>query len=214
MLCEGAIAAGLTAMMILLFLGNWRLTLIVMLSIPISIYVPSLVMYFTGETLNTMTLGGFALAVGILVDDTTVVHRKYGSLSGHGARPLTEAIVEGAAKSAFPTLLSTLSICIVFVPVFLLTGTAKYLFAPLAEAVVLSMLASFLVARFVVPVVFQFLMRNQVHSIYPMKTMPRHDSREKTMLQPFVAIHRGFDHAFRRFTEIYRNIVAWAVVRP
>jgi multidrug efflux pump subunit AcrB len=134
---EGLIAAGLTGLMILLFLGNWRLTLIVMLSIPTSILCAMIVMYFLGETLNVMTLGGFALAVGILVDDTTVGIENMDRYLEQGL-PLQEAIIRGNNEILVPTLLSTLSICIVFVPIFLLTGTAKYLFSPLAEAVVLS----------------------------------------------------------------------------
>ena len=124
---EGAIAAGLTALMILLFLGNWRLTLIVMLSIPTSILCALIVMYFTGQTLNTMTLGGFALAVGILVDDTTVGIENMDRYLEHGL-PLTEAIIVGNNEVLLPTLLSTLSICIVFVPIFLLSGVSRYLF--------------------------------------------------------------------------------------
>ena len=155
---EGAIAAGLTALMILLFLGNWRLTLIVMLSIPTSILVALVVMYFMGQTLNTMTLGGFALAVGILVDDTTVGIENMDRYLEHGFS-LTDAIIHGNNEVLLPTLLSTLSICIVFVPIFLLSGVAKFLFSPMAYAVVLSMLASFIVARFVVPILFNFLLR-------------------------------------------------------
>ncbi len=129
---EGAIAAGLTALMILLFLGNWRLTLIVMLSIPTSILCALIVMYLTGQTLNTMTLGGFALAVGILVDNSTVVHRERRAAPGQG-RALTDGIVTGAtARSRSRRSLSTLAICIVFIPVFLLSGVAKYLFSPLS----------------------------------------------------------------------------------
>ena len=222
---EGGIAAGLTALMILLFLGNWRLTVIVMLSIPTAILAALIVMYFTGQTLNTMTLGGFALAVGILVDDTTVGienmdrylepgHGDGGTGDGHDdGNPddhLTDAIVRGNNEVLIPTMLSTLSICIVFVPIFLLSGTAKYLFSPLALAVVLSMLASFVVARFVVPVLFLFLMRGPHRR--------RHDEPPTgwtaTARKPFAAIQRGFEAGFKWFAEAYRNALAWAVDAP
>jgi multidrug efflux pump subunit AcrB len=221
---EGAIAAGLTALMILLFLGNWRLTLIVMLSIPTSILCALIVMYFLGETLNVMTLGGFALAVGILVDDTTVGIENMDRHLELGA-PLEDAIINGNNEILVPTMLSTLSICIVFVPIFLLTGTAKFLFTPLAEAVVFSMLASFCVARFVVPVLFDFLMRGQHGIKHPhYETDERFDACHPPAVTrsglitklsgPFVAIHRGFDRGFRRFSEAYRNVVAWTVGAP
>jgi multidrug efflux pump subunit AcrB len=154
---EGAIAASLTALMILLFLGNWRLTLIVMLSIPTSILVALIVMYFMGQTLNTMTLGGFALAVGILVDNSTVVIENIERHRGQG-KSVTDAIVDGASEIGIPTMLSTLAICIVFVPVFLLSGVAKYLFSPLSLAVLLSLLASLALSFTVVPVMFDFLL--------------------------------------------------------
>ncbi len=130
-LMGGLMAAGLTAMMILLFLGNWRLTLIILATIPLAIITAVLVMYVGGQTLNTMTLGGFALAVGILVDNGTVVIENI-ERHVHDGEPLTHAIVVGAGEVATPTVLSTICICIVFVPVFLLQGTAKYLFSPLS----------------------------------------------------------------------------------
>ncbi len=226
---EGAIAAGLTALMILLFLGNWRLTLIVMMSIPTSILCALIVMYFTGQTLNTMTLGGFALAVGILVDDTTVGIENMDRYLELGL-PLTDAIVQGNNEVLIPTLLSTLSICIVFVPIFLLSGVAKYLFSPLAEAVVLSMLFSFIVARFVVPTLFNFLIRGSHgidHPHYETQEQfdecrppakPRSTTRWRkaadAMSRPFVAIHHRFDSGFRRFSEMYRNALAWSVAAP
>jgi multidrug efflux pump subunit AcrB len=205
---EGAIAAGLTALMILLFLGNGRLTLIVMLSIPTSILCALIVMYFMGETLNTMTLGGFALAVGILVDDTTVGIENMDRYLEHGS-PLTEAIIHGNNEVLLPTLLSTLSICIVFVPIFLLNGVAAYLFSPMAIAVVLSMLASFIVARFAVPVLFEFLLkgRHEQHAKAP-------SDGPAWFLRPFLIIHEKFEAGFRRFAELYRNAAAWAVGSP
>jgi len=157
----GAMAAGLTGLMILLFLGNWRLTLITLASIPLSIVTAIIVLYIGGETLNTMTLGGFALAVGILVDNGTVVienierHVKLGE-------ELTEAIVTGCGEVGVPTMLSTLSISIVFVPVFLLQGTAKYLFSPMSLSVCVSLIASLVLSFTLVPVLFNYLMRSSV----------------------------------------------------
>ena len=147
---EALIAASLTGMMILLFLGSWRSTLIVCISIPLSILASLVILSLLGETINVMTLGGLALAVGILVDDATVeienTHRNIGM-----GKPLVRAVLDGAAQIAIPTFVSTLSICIVFVPVLLLTGTAQYLFTPLAMAVVFAMLASYLLSRTLVP---------------------------------------------------------------
>jgi len=205
---EGAIAAGLTALMILLFLGNGRLTLIVMLSIPTSILCALIIMYFMGQTLNTMTLGGFALAVGILVDDTTVGIENMDRHLEHGLG-LEDAIIVGNNEVLLPTLLSTLSICIVFVPIFLLSGVAKYLFSPMAVAVVLSMLASFIVARFVVPVMFDYLLRGA----HDGTAKPR-SAQMEALLRPFGNIHRGFNARFRKFAEVYRNAAAWAIEAP
>ena len=159
----GAMAAGLTALMILLFLGNWRLTLIILASIPLSIITAVLVMYFGGQTLNTMTLGGFALAVGILVDNGTVVIE---NIERHVAcgEPLETAIINGAGEVGIPTLLSTLCICIVFVPIFLLQGTAKYLFSPLSLSVCVSLIASLALSFTLVPVLFKYLMRSTVEA--------------------------------------------------
>jgi CzcA family heavy metal efflux pump len=153
---EGIIAACLTALMILLFLGSWRSTLIIAVSIPLSILSSIIVLSAMGETMNTMTLGGLALAIGILVDDATVtienIHRHMGS------QPLREAVLTGASEIATPTLVSTLTICIVFVSVVFLTGPAKYLFTPMALAVVFAMLASYLLSRTLVPVLVNFLL--------------------------------------------------------
>jgi len=153
---EGAIAASLTALMILLFLGSWRSTLIIAISIPLSILSSIIVLSAMGETMNTMTLGGLALAIGILVDDATVtienIHRHMGE------QPLREAVLIGASEIATPTLVSTLTICIVFVSVVFLTGPAKYLFTPMAFAVVFAMLASYLLSRTLVPVLVNFLL--------------------------------------------------------
>ncbi len=161
---EGVIAACLTALMILLFLGNWRSTLIVATSIPLSILCSVIVLGALGETLNIMTLGGLALAVGILVDDATVelenIHRNLAM-----GKPMVRAILDGAMQIAVPAFVSTLSICIVFVPIFFLSGTAKYLFQPLATAVIFAMLASYLLSRTVVPTMVKFLMRGHMEEI-------------------------------------------------
>jgi multidrug efflux pump subunit AcrB len=159
---EGVIAAALTAVMILLFLGSWRSTLIIALSIPLSVLCSVAILSALGETINLMTLGGLALAVGILVDDATVaienIHRHM--VEGKG---LEEAIMDGAQEIALPAFVSTLCICIVFVPMFFLTGVAHYLFVPLAEAVVFAMLASYLISRTLVPTLVMWFYRN-VHS--------------------------------------------------
>src|SRR5438874_1264131 len=154
---EGAIAAGLTALMILMFLGSWRSTLIVATSIPLSILASLIVLWWRGPSLNTSTLGGMALAVGILVDDATVeienVHRNLAM-----KKPLRRAILDGAAQIATPAFVSTLCICIVFVPVVFLTGPAAYLFTPLALAVVFAMLASYFLSRTLVPTMVLYLL--------------------------------------------------------
>src|SRR6476661_2451342 len=154
---EALIAACLTAMMILLFLGSWRSTLIVCISIPLSILTSLTLLNWLGQTINVMTLGGLALAVGILVDDATVeienTHRNIAM-----RKPLVQAVLDGASQIAVPTFVATIAICIVFVPVFLLTGTARYLFAPLAMAVVFAMLASYLLSRTLVPTMMAYLL--------------------------------------------------------
>src|SRR5882757_579334 len=158
---EGAIAAALTALMILLFLGSWRSTLIVATSIPLSILASIIVLWAMGQSLNAMTLGGMALAVGILVDDATVeienVHRNFGA-----NKPIRRAILDGAAQIATPAFVSTLCICIVFVPVLFLTGPAASLFLPLALAVVFAMLASYLLSRTLVPTMVLYLLPKEV----------------------------------------------------
>jgi multidrug efflux pump subunit AcrB len=156
---EGLIAAGLTAMMILLFLGSWRSTLIIAITIPLSVMTSLIALSVLGQTINIMTLGGLALAVGILVDDATVAieaishHRDMG-------KSLHDAIIDASAQIALPTLVSTLSICIVFLPMFLLSGVARYLFVPLAEAVVFAMLASYFFSRALIPTLAMYMLRN------------------------------------------------------
>jgi multidrug efflux pump subunit AcrB len=158
---EAGLAAGLTGLMILLFLGSWRSTLIVMISIPLSILVSIIVLGALGETLNVMTLGGMALAVGILVDDATVeienIHRNL-----HQRKRLVQAILDGASQIAVPAFVSTLCICIVFVPVVFISGSAKFLFTPLAMAVVFAMLTSYLLSRTLVPTMVHYLLAAEV----------------------------------------------------
>ncbi len=199
----GCMAAGLTALMILLFLGNWRLTLIILASIPLSILTAVLCMGTAGETLNTMTLGGFALAVGILVDNGTVVIENVERHSGLGAN-LREAIIRGAGEVGTPTFLSTLCICIVFVPVFLLEGTARYLFSPLSVSVITALLASLVLSFTLVPVLFRFLMAGAAHDSDP--------SAPST--NPFTQIHRRFEQGFSALREKYRNALSWCLAFP
>src|SRR3954470_10003629 len=161
---EAAIAAGLTGLMILLFLGSWRSTLIICISIPLSILVSIICLWLLGETLNVMTLGGMALAVGILVDDATVeienIHRNL-----HQRKRLVQAILDGASQIAVPAFVSTLCICIVFVPVVFITGPAKSLFVPLGMAVVFAMLTSYMLSRTLVPTMVHYLLESEV-SLY------------------------------------------------
>lgn len=198
----GAMAAGLTALMILLFLGNWRLTLIIMAAIPLSVIGAILVMYFMGETLNTLTLGGFALAVGILVDNSTVVIENI-ERHLHEGSPKLIAIIEGAGEVGVPTMLATLCICMVFVPVFLLTGTAKYLFSPLSLSVCLSLLCSLMLSFTLVPVLFRYL----VKEIDP-KAL---SSGAKNI---FSGVHHVFEQGFERFRRSYTVALAGSLNRP
>jgi len=217
-LMGGAMAAGLTALMILLFLGNWRLTLIILASIPLSIITAVLIMGAAGETLNTMTLGGFALAVGILVDNGTVVIEnieRHAGLHEH----LPDAVVYGAGEVGTPTFLSTLCICIVFVPVFLLEGTARYLFSPLSISVIVSLLASLALSFTLVPVLFLYLMRSVQHVAHAVGaggSAATHETpaRAPTRPNPFLRIHLRFEEGFRHFREAYRNALAWALSQP
>jgi multidrug efflux pump subunit AcrB len=204
----GCMAAALTALMIVLFLGNWRLTLIILASIPLSIIAAVLVMGVAGETLNTMTLGGFALAVGILVDNGTVVIEnieRHAGLHEH----LEEAIVHGASEVVLPTALATLCICIVFVPVFLLQGTAKYLFSPLSVSVIVSLLASLVLSFTLVPTLFKYLMRGQAAA--PGRALPEADT---ATTNPLLRAHLLFEAGFRAFRETYRNALTWILTRP
>jgi CzcA family heavy metal efflux pump len=191
---EAIIAACLTAMLILVFLGNWRSTCIIAVSIPLSILCSIIALYIAGETLNIMTLGGLALAVGILVDDATVTIENI-ERHVHLGSDLHKAILDGAGEIAVPALVSTLCICIVFVPMFFLTGVARYLFAPLAEAVVFAMLASYVLSRTLVPTLVMLLMD---HS-------PAHADARQSLLR---RIYRAFDARFERLRAGYSSILA------
>jgi multidrug efflux pump subunit AcrB len=198
---EGAIAAALTALMILLFLGSWRSTFIIALSIPLSVLTSIAILSALGETINLMTLGGLALAVGILVDDATVaienIHRHMAS-----GKPLDDAILDGAQEIAMPAFVSTLCICIVFVPMFFLTGVAHYLFVPLAEAVVFAMLASYVLSRTLVPTLVMWFYRHVEH-------YSGHDEPAATALwlRPLAALQTSFERGFERFREGYRMLL-------
>jgi multidrug efflux pump subunit AcrB len=198
---EGVIAACLTAIMLLLFLGSWRSTIIVAVSIPLSILTSLAVLSALGETINLMTLGGLALAVGILVDDATVelenVHRQMGL-----GKPVYQAILDGAQEIALPAFVSTLCICIVFVPMFFLSGVARYLFVPLAEAVVFAMLASYALTRTVVPTMVNWFYRHvkyEAHATDPATVKP--------WLRPFVKLGNRFEKAFDRLRESYGKLL-------
>src|SRR5476649_542795 len=207
-LLSAGMAAALTALVIIFFLGNVRLSLIILAAIPLSIISAVLFIDLTGQTLNTMTLGGFALAIGILVDNGTVVIE---NIERHVAmrEPLHTAIVLGASEVAIPTFLSTLCICIVFVPVFLLQGTAKYLFSPLSLSVIGSLLASLALSFTMVPVLFNYLMNRAVHEFAEESTKPAeaHASRKNFL----VRFQARFERGFERFRESYRNTLSWAL---
>src|SRR5258708_233417 len=191
---EALTAACLTAAMILLFLGNWRSTLIIATSIPLSILTSVLVLSALGETFNIMTLGGLALAVGILVDDATVEIENI-QRNLHMDKELKQAILDGAQQIAVPAFVSTLSICIVFVPMFFLTGVARYLFVPLAEAVVFAMLASYLLSRTLIPTMVMYLMK-------------RHErDTEKPKTSFMGRLQERFERRFEQLRESYRNLM-------
>jgi multidrug efflux pump subunit AcrB len=190
---EAIIAACLTALMILLFLGSWRSTLIIAVSIPLSILTSVVMLSFLRETINIMTLGGLALAVGILVDDATVTIENIERYLEEG-RELRPAIFDGAAQIAVPALVSTLCICIVFLPMFFLSGVARYLFVPLAEAVVFAMLASYVLSRTLVPTLAMYLLRPHAHGSAPTRN-------------PFALFQRGFERAFERMRAAYRSLL-------
>ena len=195
---EGAIAAGLTALMILLFVGSWRSTLVVMISIPLAVLSSLIVLYFLGDTLNTMTLGGLALAIGILVDDSTVTIENTHRLLTEEGKPLPEATLRGAAGIAVPTLVSTLAISCVFASVIFLEGPAKYLFTPLGLAVVFAMLASYGLSRTLTPITIGLLLKSE------------HRGTGKGW---FACFHHRLEHGFDRLRDGYAELLTILLTR-
>src|SRR6202140_2565842 len=195
---EGVVAACLTALMILLFLGSWRSTVIIAISIPLSILVSITVLSALRETINLMTLGGLALAVGILVDAATVAIENIERTLAQG-KDTVRAILDGSQEIAIPALVSTLCICIVFVPMFFLTGVAKFLFVPLAESVVFAMLASYVLSRTLVPTMAMYLLKNH------------HGEEYATGNDIFSRAQRGFAHGFQRMRDRYRSALSFCL---
>jgi multidrug efflux pump subunit AcrB len=219
---EGVIAAALTAAMILLFLGSWRSTLIIAISIPLSVLTSLALLSAFGQTINLMTLGGLALAVGILVDDATVTIE---NVERHlrAGESLENGIMIGAGEIALPAMVSTLCICIVFVPMFFLTGVARYLFAPLAEAVVFAVLASYALSRTLVPTLVMWFERSKSKSESPVgaDVRRRNPGQNRGLVRlltsaatissyavrPLVAFQHKFEHGFDRFRQGYHNLL-------
>jgi multidrug efflux pump subunit AcrB len=204
---EGAIAAALTAAMILLFLGSWRSTLVVMISIPLAILSSLVALYFLGETINTLTLGGLALAVGILVDDSTVTIENTHRLLNEERMPLPQATLHGAAGIAIPTLVSTLAISCVFTSVVFLDGPAKYLFTPLGLAVVFAMLASYALSRTLTPITIGLLTKGESHAA-PTTALGRLFSNAHH------AFERGFEGMRRRYVELLEFLIGARFIVP
>jgi len=201
---EGAIAAALTSLMILLFLGSWRSTVIIATSIPLAVLGSIIGLSAIGETLNIMTLGGLALAVGILVDDATVTIENINWHLEHG-KAVETAIMDGARQIVTPAFVSLLCICIVFVPMFFLEGVARYLFVPMAEAVVFAMVSSFFLSRTLVPTMANYLLRPHA---------PHADDRGRAASRnPLVALQRAFEAGFDRVRGFYREVLALAMER-
>jgi multidrug efflux pump subunit AcrB len=200
---EALIAAALTGLMILLFLANWRATLIIAVTIPLSILSSLIALSALGQTINIMTLGGLALAVGILVDDATVAIENISHHLDAGTEK-REAILVASAQIAVPTLVSTLSICIVFIPMFLLSGVARYLFVPLAEAVVFGMLASYFFSRTLIPTLAMYLLRSAA----------QRSAGADQPLGPFMRFQRRFEGAFEKFRDFYRRRLESGLARP
>ena len=198
---EAIIAACLTAIMILVFLGSFRSTIIIAVSIPLSILCSLIVLSMLHETINIMTLGGMALAVGILVDDATVAIENI-NRNLEAGKELEVSILDGSAQIAVPALVSTLSICIVFVPMFLLNGVARYLFVPLAESVVFAMLASYLLSRTLVPTMALYLLKENSDA---------DEQRRRTSRNPFVAFQRAFERGFTRIRMAYLSVLGLCV---
>jgi multidrug efflux pump subunit AcrB len=200
---EGIIAAALTGLMILLFLGSWRSTLIITISIPLSVLASIICLAMLGETINIMTLGGLALAVGILVDDATVAIENINWHLEHG-KDVEEAILDGAQQIAIPALVSTFCICIVFIPMFLLTGVAKFLFVPLAESVVFAMLASYVLSRTLIPTLAMYWLKK--HRGHEEEEQLKEKSRN-----PLVKFQLGFERRFAALRERYHGALKSAV---
>jgi multidrug efflux pump subunit AcrB len=196
---EAVIAAALTAIMILLFLGSWRSTLIIAVSIPLSILTAICVLSFLGQTINLMTLGGLALAVGILVDDATVTIENIERHIEEGGK-LYDDVFEGAGEIAIPAMVSTLCICIVFLPMFFLSGVAKFLFIPLAEAVVFAMVASYIFSRTLIPTLAMYLLKMNSKDAKPSRN-------------PLVRFQKMFDCGFEKLRSGYRGLLSAAVHR-
>jgi CzcA family heavy metal efflux pump len=200
---EAGIAAGLTALMILLFLGSWRSTIIISISIPLSILASIITFSALGETINIMTLGGMALAVGILVDDATVAIENISTNLELG-KPLEQAILDGSQQIAVPAFVSTICICIVFVPLFFLTGVARYLFVPLGEAVVFAMLASYVLSRTLVPTLAKYLLRGHEHDV---------DAHSQSSRHLLARLQYRFEHGIQRTREAYQRLLEVVVAR-
>jgi multidrug efflux pump subunit AcrB len=205
LLREGAIAAGLTALMIVLFLGSWRSTLVVMISIPLSILCSLVVLYFLGDTINTMTLGGLALAIGILVDDSTVTIENTHRLLTEERMPLPAATLHGAAGIAVPTLVSTLAISCVFVSVVFLHGPARYLFTPLGLAVVFAMLASYGFSRTLTPITIGLLLKNERHGA---------EAGTGWFARLFTRFERGFETMRNGYTDVLHMLLTRRLIVP
>src|ERR1700730_5601410 len=199
---EGVIAALLTSVMILLFLGSWRSTVIIAVSIPLSILGAIIMLSAIGETLNIMTLGGLALAVGILVDDATVTIENINYHLEQG-KPVEQSILDGANQIVTPAFVSLLCICIVFVPMFFLTGVARFLFVPMAEAVMFAMIWSFILSRTLVPTMANYLLQPHLH----------HEGERPRSRNPLVRFQRGFEARFERIRAGYRDLLSMALGR-
>jgi len=205
---EGAIAAGLTAIMILVFLGNWKPTVIVMTSIPLAICCSLIALLTLGQSLNTMTLGGLALAMGILVDDATVqIENTVRNVRLGVFGSLYDAIVRAAEEIQLPALVSTLSICIVFVPIFLMEGVGQYLFSPMAIAVIFALLASYFLSRTLVPTMYLLMLNREFEA-------SRATGGDPPPRSAFARFHAAFERKFDRFRRIYGDYLAWAVRHP
>jgi multidrug efflux pump subunit AcrB len=216
---EGVIAGALTALMILLFLGSWRSTIVVAISIPLSVLASIAVLSALGETINLMTLGGLALAVGILVDDATVTIENIERHMSLGEK-LEDAILKGAGEIALPALVSTFCICIVFIPMFFLSGVSRYLFVPFAEAVVFAVMASYILSRTLVPTLVMWFERHNHQKVATASPSGGGHGQERSAegrirggehvifwLRPFVALQQYFEHGFDLFRASYRNLL-------